>query len=145
MIRSAGQGDLPRLVELERVCFPDEAWGPAALRGELERPEGLAIIDEGGRGYALGWSVAGEAELLRVGVPPQARGQGRGEALVRHLMRLATEGGAERIFLEVRLDNWAARGLYVRCGWREVGRRRRYYVDGCDAILYAAELVSPAA
>jgi ribosomal-protein-alanine acetyltransferase len=145
VIRSAGQSDLAELVELERACFLEEAWGPAALQAELERPECLALIDEGGQGYALGWAVAGEAELLRVGVPPEARGQGRGEALVRQLMRLAAEGGAEQIFLEVRLDNAPARGLYSRCGWREVGRRRRYYADGCDAILYTAALINPAA
>jgi [ribosomal protein S18]-alanine N-acetyltransferase len=42
------------------------------------------------------------------------------------------------ILLEVRKSNLAARGLYEKQGFREVGRRRTYYADPEeDAILYA--------
>ncbi|MGZ8155124.1 MAG: ribosomal protein S18-alanine N-acetyltransferase, partial [Burkholderiales bacterium] len=34
---------------------------------------------------------------------------------------------AERAFLEVRPSNTAARALYARSGFSEIGRRRDYY------------------
>lgn len=37
--------------------------------------------------------------------------------------------------LEVRTGNAAARALYAGAGFAEVGRRRRYYTDGEDAVL----------
>ena len=37
--------------------------------------------------------------------------------------------------LEVRADNGGALALYARLGFDEVGRRRRYYPDGGDAVL----------
>jgi ribosomal-protein-alanine N-acetyltransferase len=37
--------------------------------------------------------------------------------------------------LEVRADNCGALALYSGHGFREVGRRRRYYPDGSDAVL----------
>jgi ribosomal-protein-alanine N-acetyltransferase len=48
------------------------------------------------------------------------------------------------MFLEVATNNWAARALYSAAGYAEVGRRRRYYPDGSDALVLRAPL-SPAA
>jgi ribosomal-protein-alanine N-acetyltransferase len=47
--------------------------------------------------------------------------------------------GAEEIFLEVRESNAAARALYAGFGFREVGRRARYYSRPVeDAIVLRA-------
>jgi ribosomal-protein-alanine N-acetyltransferase len=39
------------------------------------------------------------------------------------------------MFLEVAEANAAARALYAAAGFAEVGRRRRYYADGGDALV----------
>ena len=72
-------------------------------------------------------TVAGEAEVLTVGVRPEARGAGTGRRLVQAALEAARAEGAERVFLEVAEDNLAALRLYAGCGFGEVGRRRRYY------------------
>ena len=50
--------------------------------------------------------------------------------------REARRHGAREITLEVRASNFAARALYRKYGFREVGLRKRYYIDnGEDAII----------
>ena len=58
-----------------------------------------------------------------------------GAALIRSVMERALEAGAADIFLEVGVDNAAARGLYGRLGFREVGRRPAYYTPTGDALI----------
>lgn len=130
--------DLADLGRLERACFPD-FWGEAALRQVLSDPKYLVIIarDEAGAplGYLIGWHLEGEAELARLGVILQARGRGLGRDLLRQALGSWRERGAERVFLEVRASNGAARRLYEQCGFATVGKRPRYYEDGEDAII----------
>ena len=54
-----------------------------------------------------------------------------------------TEGRATRartMFLEVRAGNVAARRLYRRLGFRDLGVRRGYYGPGQDAIVMELKL-----
>jgi ribosomal-protein-alanine N-acetyltransferase len=44
------------------------------------------------------------------------------------------------MFLEVSERNAAARALYAAAGFAEVGRRRRYYADGADALVLRRDL-----
>ena len=78
-------------------------------------------------GFILSRIAAGEAEILSVAVAPARRGQGLARALLNlHLRRLAGLG-TRAVFLEVDEDNNAARRLYARAGFHEVGRRAGYY------------------
>ncbi len=79
--------------------------------------------------------LAGEREILQVGVLPAYRGQGLARALLLSLP------GRQPYFLEVRESNQAARGLYESLGFVEVGRRPNYYRNPVeDAILMKGEL-----
>jgi len=71
-------------------------------------------------------------------VRAQARRRGLGRALLARA--LADETGVEKVFLEVREGSRAARAFYEACGFVAVGRRRRYYADGEDAILMTRSL-----
>lgn len=112
-----------------------QGWTVDRLRGELDR--GLArvvVADLEGRlaGHAIGWAVAGEAQILDVRVAEWARRRGLGARLVDALVE-ACDG--EVALLEVRADNVAAIGLYGALGFIENGRRTAYYPDGTDALL----------
>jgi ribosomal-protein-alanine N-acetyltransferase len=43
----------------------------------------------------------------------------------------------------VRVSNLAAQRLYLKFGFAEVGRRKRYYRDGEDALLMTRTLLPP--
>lgn len=106
-------------------AFPESRpWTAAEIAALLAAP-GFAVASEAG--FALGRSVAGEAELVTVAVDPSARRAGRGRALLTAFEARARSLGADTAFLEVADDNVAALALYRASGWTETGRRRGYY------------------
>jgi ribosomal-protein-alanine acetyltransferase len=139
--REATAADADAVVALEQRCFPDEPWTQGMVAEELARPGGVFVV-EGPRGaptaYAMGWSVLGELHVLRVAVDPALRRSGAGTRLMTALERGAP--GAETAWLEVREDNTAAIRLYEATGYTAVGRRPRYYADGCAALLFRKQL-----
>jgi ribosomal-protein-alanine N-acetyltransferase len=135
-IRSAGSCDLELLAALHGACF-EERWDAAAMAALLAMPGAGALIalappgpacpTGAPVGLALLRAVAGEAEILSIGVVPQARRAGIGRRLLGATVAFAAAAGAARLFLEVAADNLAARALYGRAGFNEVGERREYY------------------
>jgi ribosomal-protein-alanine N-acetyltransferase len=96
----------------------------------------LAKDGDGVIGFALGRVVAGEAELLLLGVKKDSQRLGAGRALLERFMTSAEERGATRLHLEVRDGNHAIK-LYTAAGFAPVGRRKNYYT-GRDGQIYDA-------
>ena len=140
-VRTASAADLADLVALEGRSFA-EPWTPSMLAAELAHPDALVLVvrlplGDCPAGYAAFRRAAGEAELLRLAVAPEARRRGLARSLVdAGLDRLRSEG-VERCHLEVRDGNTPAIELYERLGFRLVGRRRSYFPDGADALLFS--------
>ncbi len=89
-------------------------------------------------GFICAQAVAGEWEIENVVVAAEFLRHGIADELMRALIQRAAKQAASAILLEVRESNRPARGLYEKHGFREVGRRRAYYIDPPeDAILYA--------
>lgn len=100
-------------------------WGEAALSELLAAPGVFAVAEDDG--FILIRVVVDEAEILTLAVRPTARRAGLGVRLVEAAVVRAAALGAERMFLEVAEGNAAARALYARSGFVEMGRRRGYY------------------
>jgi len=96
-------------------------------------------------GFAGLWMMAGEAHITNLAIWEKHRRQGIGEALLIALIDLATELDASLITLEVRASNTAARRLYSKYGFTQVGVRRGYYTDNReDGILMSLEDITSA-
>jgi len=78
-------------------------------------------------GFVLVRFVAGEAEIITLAVDSAWRRQGVGYGLLDALLRHLYQQRAEMLFLEVEEHNEAARQLYRRFSFEEVGRRQAYY------------------
>ncbi|MGN6283277.1 ribosomal protein S18-alanine N-acetyltransferase [Frateuria sp.] len=78
-------------------------------------------------GYGILSVAAGEAHVLNLCIGPDWRGRGLGRHLLGRLLDVARWSGAERVFLEVRPSNPVAQELYASVGFKEIGRRPRYY------------------
>lgn len=147
-LRTAISADLDDIMRLERASFPTDAWSEALMAGELASPHGRYVVDvEAGRlvGYGGVRAVEGaaDADIQTIAIAEDARGHGRGRALLRELLATARSRGAREMFLEVRADNPGATALYVSEGFAEVGRRPRYYQpDDVDAIVMQLNLVA---
>ncbi len=131
-----------QIMAIEEVSFPSP-WKARAFLEETRNPvshfwalkEGEQIL-----GYICFWMYAGEVHLLNIAVHPERRRQGLGMVLVEKMKQFALSQNAQRIYLEVRPSNLAARRLYLRTRFEEKGRRKRYYTDtGEDAIIMAFE------
>jgi [ribosomal protein S18]-alanine N-acetyltransferase len=139
LIEAVGAEAAALLSEMHAESFPaNQAWGASAIALMLGLPGHfglLAIQQDEPLGFALGRVQADQAEILTIAVRPGARGQGIGRALLNALLAEAAKRDAMDLFLEVAEPNMAARALYAGAGAKEVGRRRRYYADGADALV----------
>jgi ribosomal-protein-alanine N-acetyltransferase len=78
-------------------------------------------------GFVLSRAAAGEAEILTIAVAPQWRRRGIASSLLApHLSGLAASR-INRLFIEVDVENTAARALYANFGFEQVGERKAYY------------------
>jgi ribosomal-protein-alanine N-acetyltransferase len=119
--------------------LPDEAWSAAIFAGHLSLPGTFGFLHEAG-GIVLARAAADEAEILTIAVAPEARRRGAARALLRSAISAARTRGAATLFLEVSAANSIARALYESEGFAQVGKRRRYYEDGTDALVLAKKL-----
>lgn len=127
--------DLPALSALYSACR-FASWKQADIARALETDVLLGCKEkETLAGFAHARVTAGEAELLNIGVAPEARGRGTGARLLDALHAALRRAGAEAVFLEVSEHNAPARALYAAAGYTQVGRRARYYPDGQDALI----------
>jgi len=139
-LRRAGLADCEILGFLHGSCFPHEPWDASAFAGLLVSPGMFALIlqadgqadgqaDMTGEptGFVLARAIAGEAEIVAIGVDPARRRNGAGAALLEGAIELARVAGAEAVFLEVAENNNQACQLYTRRGFIKIGRRPNYY------------------
>lgn len=89
-------------------------------------------------GFVVSRRAADEAEILSIAVAARQRGRGIARQLLGHHMQRLAGFGTKALFLEVEEGNAAARRLYERAGFTQVGRRPSYYGGGKDT---AAALV----
>lgn len=126
-------------LELERMIASAAHFADGVFAGGIF-PEGGAPL----LGFALSRIVVDEAEILTVAMTPDARGQGAGRLLLMHHLDRLAQFGARTVFLEVDEGNAAARALYRRAGFVDIGRRPGYYprLDGsrATAITMRAQL-----
>lgn len=131
-----------QLADLHARCFTlPRSWSSAEFADLLASPHAFLLTRP--HGFLLGRTVADEAELLTLAVAPEARRQGIARDLLAEFAATSRARGATRAFLEVAADNAPARALYRATGWREAGRRRRYYAPDLDAIVMDLPLDGP--
>ena len=141
-LSDAGPRDAAAIARLHGASF-QRGWSDGEFERLLLERNTLAHRAMIGRtlaGFILSRLAGGEAEILSVAVVSARRRRGLARALLNlHLGRLAGMG-ARAVFLEVDEDNTAARRLYHRAGFEEVGRRPGYYPHGSSTAATALVL-----
>lgn len=142
-IRNMTEADLERVETIERVSFT-APWSRRSFENLLKRDDTslwAAVASGAVVGYAIVWYVAAEAELGNLAVAPEWRQRGLGARLLEFAIERARERRVERMYLEVRVSNAAARALYEKHGFSQVAVRRRYYRSPVeDARVMCLEL-----
>ncbi len=134
---------LAQAARLEAGAMGTDAWSEALIADELPRKDRtwwMAVRDGVLIGYAGGLVCAGEVQLLKVAVRPDARRQGVARELVCRVAYDAESLAASSMSLEVRASNEGAIAFYESLGLGAQGRRPKYYSDREDAVVMAAPL-----
>lgn len=87
-------------------------------------PDGRALL-----GYMVAMKGVDEVHLLNITTAPAHQRQGWARLMLDALATWTRGQGADWLWLEVRASNQAARALYERQGFQQVGLRRGYYPD----------------
>ncbi|MBA4179545.1 MAG: ribosomal-protein-alanine N-acetyltransferase [Anaerolinea sp.] len=143
ILRRMEPADISAVVEVERSAFGHN-WPATAFERELtqNRMARYVVLDTGSEiaGFGGIWLMVDEAHVVTVAVPPRYRRHGLGRLIVHGLVQLAQCEGMLDATLECRVSNTAARALYARYGFYEVGLRPRYYQDTQeDAVVMTTE------
>jgi ribosomal-protein-alanine N-acetyltransferase len=92
-------------------------------------PDGRVIA------YCAVWLIFDELHVNNLAVLPDWRRRGVASQLLDFVLRAGERAGAVRCTLEVRASNLPAIALYARFGFRERGRRVRYYANPPEDAL----------
>ena len=128
---------------LEAQVMGSDAWNEHLVADELPRPDRVwwaAYAGEQLLGYAGGWVVDGQVQILKVGVDPAQRRRGIARELLARVAADARDLGAATCSLEVRAGNAGAQAFYEALGFHALGTRPRYYSDGEDALIMEGPL-----
>ena len=153
-VRPATPADLPRLVEIASHSATAAHWNQAeylklfpiepdalpqadAQTGGQPQSRTALVVEQDGSvvGFIVGQLLEDEWEIENIAVTGVARRRGLGSRLVNELLDLVRNRGGKTVFLEVRESNRAARSLYEKWGFLEVGRRKMYYQDPAEDAL----------
>lgn len=136
-IRAGITADLDAVHAIEGTVFTDP-WSRGLLAESLSESSLVAARDDGVVGYVFFRATGDEGEILNLAVAADAQERGTGTELLARALAELSHQGVRRVFLEVRESNAAARRFYERQGFREVGRRSRYYRRPAEAALVFA-------
>jgi ribosomal-protein-alanine N-acetyltransferase len=137
--------DIPVLVGLEKLIFPESPWSAAQFREELSgvpRTRKYIVALDGTElvGYA-GIALAGDvADIHTLTVIPSHRKQGIASHMLNELEGWGLEKNVTAFMLEMREGNEQAQPLYEKHGYSVISRRDNYYSSGIHALIMRKEV-----
>jgi ribosomal-protein-alanine N-acetyltransferase len=146
--------DLASVTRINRLCLP-ENYNDYFFVDLFKRfPETFVVAEENGQvvGYIMcrievGLSNFGLGGLIKKGhvvsiaVLPEHRRRGVAEAVIKKSMEnMQAFYKAKQCYLEVRITNEAAIGLYKKLGFDVTRTIHGYYADGEDAYVMSKKL-----
>ncbi|CAM3756281.1 ribosomal protein S18-alanine N-acetyltransferase [Parendozoicomonas haliclonae] len=143
-LRPMSDTDLNRVLVLEKATNP-HPWTLGNLQNSLSTGDACWVLEHGEElaGYGVTMVAADEGTILNIAIAPAFQKQGLGQKLLEFLVSGAKQRGANVMFLEVRVSNHKAIGLYLKSDFSEVGIRKNYYpaAKGSeDAIVMMRDL-----
>jgi ribosomal-protein-alanine N-acetyltransferase len=146
-LRHLMRSELGAVAKRHAECFPLDPWSVRdflellAIRGASGH---LVVSAESGiAGFIIDLIGPDDAEILTIGVVPDARRRGLARMLIADLGKRARQRGVRRILLEVAADNRAAISLYGSIGFILLGERPGYYrlpSGKADALIFGLSL-----
>jgi len=134
---TAAQWNQAEYLKLFSIGDPEaQPQAEAGAKPQLQSRTALVVEQDGNVvGFIVGRQVEDEWQIENIAVTGTARRHGLGSRLVGELLDLVRSQGGKSVLLEVRESNRAARSLYEKWGFLEVGRRKTYYQNPPEDAL----------
>ena len=143
IVRELKVEDSAAVAEMEQQIFSD-SWSEKSVLETVQQKQSVCFAAEKEGhllGYLLAYHAADEAEIARIAVQKEARRQGAAGKLMQALEHYCEEHKMEKLLLDVRESNEAARSFYTKNGFVEDGIRQGFYVNPSeDAVLMSRQL-----
>ena len=143
IVRELKVEDSAAVAEMEQQIFSD-SWSEKSVLETVQQKQSVCFAAEKAGhllGYLLAYHAADEAEIARIAVQKEARRQGAAGKLMQALEHYGEEHKMEKLLLDVRESNEAARSFYTKNGFVEDGIRQGFYVNPSeDAVLMSRQL-----
>lgn len=132
------------LVWIESLRSPQFDWTVETVRS-LPGVQIFVAVENGAQSFIAYRANPDAFEILALATRPGSTGRGiMIQTYTEWLKVLSSEKVTQRaIWLEVHEDNAPALNLYLKLGFRETGRRPKYYKDQKSAILMTKPLPRP--
>ena len=131
-VRKAVVEDIPAMMRIASAAPMASQWTEARhfdlfAPGSPERI--MLVIEEDSdiTGFLVARGLGEECEIENIVVSVDHQRRGLATKLLKYFMRIADEANVTKVFLEVRQSNAAARALYAKQGFTEIGERKNYY------------------
>ncbi|MDC3414232.1 ribosomal protein S18-alanine N-acetyltransferase [Aquibacillus sp. 3ASR75-11] len=143
-IRKMTMNDLEQVLKLEIASFA-KPWTKDIFYNEIQRNQFATyyVLETEKKiiGYCGLWMIIDEAQITNIAIYPAYRGKKFGQMLFQYVLNQAKIQGANKLSLEVRVSNEAAKSMYKKFGLVPGGMRKNYYTDNNeDAIVMWVEL-----
>ncbi len=129
IIRQMDKKDIEQVERIEKEIF-SIPWSAHSFEDAAMTKENIYLVCECNgviAGYCGLWTVLGEGNITNMAVDKEYRKKGIGEALMKEMEKRGRQKDVDIFFLEVRQSNAAARRLYDKMGYKEIGTRKRFY------------------
>lgn len=137
------QEHIGQIADMERLCFGEEAWSYELMLGEFTdatKRYFVALASDEVVGYIGYAHIIDEAHIMNVAVKEGFRKQGIGSRLLDCLLEDCKERNIIAATLEVNQTNFDAISLYEKYGFLLAGKRKNYYRNTYDALIYWKKL-----
>lgn len=128
IVRELKVEDSAAVAEMEQQIFSD-SWSEKSVLETVQQKQSVCFAAEKAGhllGYLLAYHAADEAEIARIAVQKEARRQGAAGKLMQALEHYCEEHKMEKLLLDVRESNEAARSFYTKNGFVEDGIRQGF-------------------
>jgi ribosomal-protein-alanine N-acetyltransferase len=140
-------------MKINQVCLPENYIDSFFVDLHRRFPDTFIVAEENGdvvgyimcrievglSNYGLG-GIIKKGHVVSIAVMPEHRKEGIGKTLVERAMEAMRTYKAKQCYLEVRVTNDSATGLYKKLGFEVTKTVGGYYADGEDAYVMTKRL-----
>lgn len=137
------ESDIEAIAKMEQDIFSD-AWTKQSICETYRQSQAfITVAEEDGKinGYCIIYHVMDEAEIARIAVDEELRGQGVGRKLLDYACEICKEKGVTRLLLDVREGNANARNFYIKYGFTEDGIRKNFYQMPTEGAVLMSKII----